>query len=141
MTLITFNSWPDLKQHCIQMTGCKPFSGAGINYRSENNTCLLRSVDGTDYYNDDLTNPETPHYTCQGKSGDQSETQLRFNEPLLNAEKVKHIYLYRVKKEAGKQFWIWYGKYTIAEKTTQRHPGEDGLMRNIIVLKLQRVAV
>ena len=139
MPLRKFESWTALRDYCIEQTECRPFSGAGINYRSEKQTSLLRSVDGTGYYDDDLTNPDEPKYTCQGKLGDQSEMQARFNEPLLNPEKTKHIYLYRVSKEEKKTIWTWYGKYKITKKTVRRHPGEDGIIRNIIVLTLQKI--
>jgi len=138
MPLPKFETWAELQERCIQETGCRPFSGAGINYRKEKQTSLLRSVDGTAYYDDDLTNPDEPKYTCQGKLGDQSEMQAGFNEPLLNPEKTKHIYLYRVSKEGKKTIWTWYGKYKISGKIIQRHPGEDGVMRNIIVLTLKK---
>ena len=137
-----FSKWegPEgMKTHIIQETGCIPFSGAGINPRQERQTTILRSVDDTPYYDDDLSDIDNPKYTLFGHDGDQDENEKRFNEPLLNPNKTKHIYLYRTRKNGKKTEWLWYGKYTIQEKTKKQHPGENGIMRTIIVLSLKRL--
>ena len=33
MTEITFSKWSEMEQFIINQTGCKPYSGAGINPR------------------------------------------------------------------------------------------------------------
>ena len=142
MPTITFSKWsgPDgLEQYIINETGCKPFSGAGINYRSEQKTTLLRSVDDTYYYNDDMDDVDTIKYTLFGHNGDQDENEKRYNEPLLNPNKTRHIYAYRVKKGSKKDKYIWYGKYKIVGKETQIHIGEDHKKRKIILLTLHKV--
>lgn len=140
MDPLPFSKWKGptgLEQHIIKQSGgCKPFSGAGINPRVDKKTTLLRSVDGTDYYADDMLDINNPKYTLFGHNGDQDEHEKKFNEPLLNKNKTTHIYLYRKVK---KNEYLWYGKYEITEKNNKRHPGKDGIMRTIIVLSLKRV--
>ena len=63
---ITFQKWNGLDgiaNYINFRTNCKPFSGAGINYRKEEYTTILRSVDDTYYYSDDLSNIKYPKYT------------------------------------------------------------------------------
>lgn len=138
-----FNKWegPEggIKEYILQETGCRPFSGAGINPRPAQKTTILRSVDDTYYYADNLENPEKVEYTLFGHNGDQDENEKKFNEPLLNPEKTEHIYLYRVAKEGRKQKYIWYGKYKIVGRTIKRNAGKDYVMRNIVVLTMHKV--
>ena len=91
-----------MKQFIIRETGCKPFSGAGINPRPELKTTLLRSVDDTYYYDDDMNDINNPKYTLFGHNGDQNENEKKFNEPLLNKNKTK-IYIYIELREMGKK--------------------------------------
>ena len=138
---IQFSKWggPDgLEQFIIQETGCKPYSGAGINPRQDKKTTILRSVDDTYYYEDDMSDIENPKYTLFGHNGDQQEHEKKFNEPLLNPEKTEKIYLYRVKTINKKNEYLWYGLYTIGGKQVKHHQGKDGVLRNIIVLSLQK---
>ena len=104
---------------------------------------ILRSTDNTPYYNDDLSDPEWVNYTLQGLNGDQDEDQKKYNEPLLNATKTEHIYLYRHFKKNGKvkKEYSWYGKYEIVGQKNKEWPGKDNITRTIIVLLLKRVAV
>ena len=135
-----FSKWngPEgIEQYIINQTGCKPFSGAGINPRIKNKTTLLKSVDDTDYYEDDLRNPNEVKFTLFGHNGDQDENEVRFNEPLLNKYKTQHIYLYRVNKV--KKEYTWYGKYEIIDKYKKLHIGEDKNIRNIIILNLKKI--
>ena len=53
--MIIFNKWTDLEKFIIQETGCKPFSGAGICPRPNKKTTILKSIDNTYYYDDDLS--------------------------------------------------------------------------------------
>jgi hypothetical protein len=126
-------SWKEFEKFIIQETGCKPFSGAGINPRPKQLTTLLRSVDDTYYYADDLRDKNLVKYTLFGHNGDQDENEKRMNEPLLNETKTKHIYLYRKKDKE----YIWYGKYEIIDKNSQQHIGKDRNMRTILVLTLK----
>jgi hypothetical protein len=126
-------SWKEFKEFIIRETGCKPFSSAGINPRPKQLTTLLRSVDDTYYYADNLTDKNLVKYTLFGHNGDQDENEKRMNEPLLNETKTQHIYLYRVTKEE----YIWYGKYEIIDINSQPHIGKDRNMRTILVLTLK----
>ena len=123
-----------MRQLILERTGCKPFTGCGINYRKANHTTILKAKDGTLYYDDDLKDPNKPKYTLYGPEGDQDRNEKSFNEPLLNKNKTKHIYLYR---QTEKEY-IWYGKYKIIGEESKSHIGDDGLMRNIIILILKR---
>lgn len=140
MSVINFTKWsgPDgIEQFIINRTGCKPFSGAGINPRISKKTTILKSVDNTYYYEDDLSDIHNVEYTLYGHNGDQDENEKKFNEPLLNKDKTQHIYLYRVCKSVNK--YKWYGKYTIVNKTIKRHIGKDYSVRKIIVLSLKKI--
>ncbi len=137
-----FTSWSGpggIDEYIFEQTGCRAFSGAGICPRLEKKTTILRSVDGTEYYDDDMSDQNNVKYTLFGHNGDQNEAESHFNEPLLNKEKTQHIYLYRVRKEGRKTIWVWYGQYAIKDKVTKRHPGKDGIERNIVVLSLVRI--
>jgi hypothetical protein len=140
--MIFFSKWsgPEgIEQFILNQTGCKPYSGAGINPRIERKTTLLRSVDDTYYYQDDLSDNEHIKYTLFGHNGDQDENEKRFNEPLLNKEKTQHIYVYRVKMNGRKREYIWYGKYEITDKHIKSNIGKDKRLRNVIVLSLKRI--
>jgi hypothetical protein len=142
----TFTNWngnKGINEFIKKKTGCSPFSGSGINIRINKNTAILRSVDYTYYYDDDLTNINNVEYTLFGHYGDQDQKEKRFNEPFLNPEKVKYIYLYRVKRdEPGNiknQEYIWYGKYEIVRKYKKRHIDKDKKIRNIIMVSLRKI--
>lgn len=142
MNEITFSKWsgPDgMEQFIIKQTGCKPYSGAGINPRIEKKTTLLRMVDGTYYYDDDMSDVNNVKYTLFGHNGDQNENEKRFNEPLLDKNKTQHIYLYRVRKNGKKNEYVWYGKYEIMNKNNKQHIGKDYVIRNIITLSLRKL--
>jgi len=127
-----FTNFNDLRDFSKMRCGCIPFSGVGIFHKGD--TAILRSVDGIDFYDDNLYNSQNPKYTLFGKSGNQSVNESKFNKRLLNF--TKNIYLYR---QPSKGCWIWYGKYKIVGKEIKPHIGEDKKMRNIIVLSLERV--
>jgi hypothetical protein len=129
-----YRDWSGIKQRIIAETRCRPYAGVGI-FRSNINA-ILRSVDNTPYYDDNLDDMDNPKYTLFGHNGDQSVDERRFNAPLLNPEKTQHIYLYRMIR---KNLYIWYGKYEIVGRNTQPHQGRDGTMRNIIVLSLRKI--
>ena len=138
---IRFSNWKGpngLEQYIINKTGCKPYSGSGINYRKDKKTTILRSVDNTEYYDDDLTDVINPKYTLFGQVGDQSENEKKFNEPLLNKNKTEKIFLYRCVNINKKTEYIWYGQYEIIDKNTKIHIGKDNVFRKIIILNLKR---
>ena len=144
MAYIPFSKWlgPDgIQQFIIEKTGCKPFSGAGINPRIEHNTTILKTVDDTYYYDDDIREPEIIKYTLFGHNGDQDESEKKFNEPLLNKNKTHHIYVYRVSTNCINEKYKWYGKYEIVDKNIKSHIGKDKIMRNIIILTLKRICI
>ncbi len=94
MEPIRFSKWKGaggIEQYIINQTGCKPYSGAGINPRINKKTTLLKSVDNTEYYHDDMSDINNPKYTLFGHNGDQNEKKI--NEPLLNKNKTEHIYI------------------------------------------------
>ena len=139
---IRFSKWggsDGIENYIIEQTGCKPYSGAGINPRIDKKTTILKSVDDTYYYADDMCDVNNPKYTLFGHNGDQNENEKRFNEPLLNKNKSEHIYLYRVTKNGRKTEYLWYGKYVIEEINNKLHPGMDNIIRTIQVLSLKRV--
>lgn len=144
MSILSFSKWSGpggIEQFIINQTGCKPYSGAGINPRIEKKTTILKSVDDTYYYDDDMSDVNIIKYTLFGHNGDQDENEKRFNEPLLNKNKTKNIYLYRVKNNGKKKEYLWYGKYDIIDKNKKMHIGKDKIMRNIIVLTLKKSAI
>lgn len=138
MEPIRFSKWKGegcIEQYIINQTGCKLYSGAGINPRINKKTTLLKSVDNTEYYHDDMSDINNPKYMLFGHNGDQNVNEKKFNEPLLNKNKTEHIYLYRVTKTE----YLWYGKYIIEEKINKLHPGKDKIIRNIIILSLKKI--
>jgi hypothetical protein len=142
MPEIMFTKWsgPDgIEQYIIHRTGCLPYSGAGINPRVEQKTTILKSVDNTYYYDDNMNDSNHVQYTLFGHNGDQDETERKFNEPLLNPDKTKHIYLYRVRKNKKNTEYIWYGKYEITGRTNKQHIGKDYVPRNIVVLSMRKI--
>lgn len=142
MSTISFSKWSGpngIEQFIINQTGCKPYSGAGINPRIEKKTTILKSVDDTYYYNDCMDDIYNVKYTLFGQYGDQDENEKKFNEPLLNQNKTKNIYLYRVKKNGKKKEYVWYGKYSIVDTEKQFHIDKNMNMRIIIILLLKKV--
>ena len=94
MEPIRFSKWKGfggLENYIIEQTGCKVYTGAGINHRINKKTTILTSVDGTYFYDNDLSDINNPKYTLFGQNGDQTETEKRFNEPLLNKNKIKYV--------------------------------------------------
>lgn len=92
-------------------------------------------MDGTAFYDDNMEDVLNPQYTLFGHNGDQDINEPKFNEPLMNPLKTSKIYLYRV---TGGEY-VWYGEYKISSNVTKRHPGMDGVQRNIVVLNLQKI--
>ena len=133
-------TWKEIKNK-IKETGVKPFPGSGIKNYCKEETTILRSVDNTYYYDDKLRDDDYQkvEYTLFGHNGDQNENEKKFNEPLLNPDKIKHIYLYRVKTNEKKKEYLWYGKYKIVGKYNKLHQGKDNIMRTIIILKLNQI--
>ena len=143
MSVTSFAKWcgpGGMKEFIFNQTECNAFSGVGIGIRKKEQTAILRSVDDTYFYANDMTDSSNIKYTLFGHNGDQSEYEKRFNEPLLNKNKIEHIYLYRVKGQGKKKEWIWYGKYKIVDKNTKKNIGRDNIMRNVIVLSLKKSA-
>ena len=64
-----FSKWggvDGIEEYIKKVTGCKPFSGAGINPRLNKKTTILKSVDGTYYYDDDMSDVNNIKYTLFG---------------------------------------------------------------------------
>ena len=138
---ISFSKWDEIEQFIMKQTGCKAYSGAGINPRIKKKTTILRSVDNTYYYDDDMSDINNVEYTLFGQIGNQDETEKKFNEPLLNRNKTHHIYLYRVKIDGKKKEYIWYGKYEITGKYNKQHIDKNYINRNIVILSLKRISL
>ena len=142
MSIITFTKWSGadgIEEFIKSKTGCKPYSGAGINPRISEKTTILRSVDNTYYYDDDLSNIDIVKYTLFGHNGDQDEDEKRFNEPLLNSDKTKNIFLYRVANFKRQNKYMWYGKYEIISKERKTHIGKNYEQRSIVLLTLKKI--
>lgn len=118
-------------EYIKQLLGCTIFDGAGINHRKH--ITILKSVDDTSYYSDNLDDYNAIEYTLTGKNGNQDEN-FHTNAKLLISQ---NIYVYRVNKI--NKTYAWYGKYVIVSKFTKQHPGENGVMREIVVLRLHKV--
>jgi hypothetical protein len=132
-----FDRWIDLQAHAMQLTGGKSlYSGQGI-YHFTNGISILKSVDGTPYYDDNLSNPDTILYTLYGREGDQSLSEPKFNWKLLH--ETRTLYVFRV-TSGTKKSWLWYGEYTIGCEPIQpkEHIDMNGVLRTIYLLTLHR---
>lgn len=136
--LCTFNKWSEFVEHCYKISKVKPNASPGIFTKKSAKTSILKSVDDVSYYDDDLASVIHPLYTLYGKSGDQCRLNS-YNKLLLNPKVSENIYLYRVSTVQLKRIYIWYGKYKILNTFEKDHVGEDGQMRKIIMLNLERV--
>lgn len=139
----SFSKWngeEGILNYIEDRTNCTPFSGAGINIRYNNNTVILKSVDNTYYYDDDLSCEYNVQYTLFGHDGDQDIHEKRFNEPLLNKNKIEHIYLYRFIPGKKIKEYIWYGKYKITNMFDKNHIGKNEIQRKIIILNLEKIS-
>lgn len=123
-----------LNDHVKKLTGYS-MCNMECGIRNRPNASILKSVDDTYYYSDDLNDPNVIEYSLFGPNGDQSE-QNKYNSKLLVA---KNIYVFRLKKEKNKRLYTWYGKYKITGKFSKQHVGEDHTMRTIIVLILHKI--
>ena len=142
MPTMSFSKWngdDGLLNYIESRTQCKPFSGSGINIRYNNKTAILKSVDNTYYYDDDLSCENNVQYTLFGHNGDQDINEKRFNAPLLNEDKIDNIYLYRFIPGKKIREYIWYGKYRIVGRFNKMHVGKDNNQREIIILNLQKI--
>jgi hypothetical protein len=135
-----YNSYTDLEKKIFEDTGCKIYSGTGINNRLENQTSILRSVDDTKYYKDNLSNPYNISYTLCGQIGDQ-DLNHRLNKTLLDPQKIKNIYLYRKVLENDKcTGYMWYGKYELDRNNIKQvmHTDRNGNQRKIYLCTLTK---
>jgi len=143
MPVKSFSKWngdDGILNYIETRTGCTPFSGSGINIRHANKTAILKSVDNTYYYNDNLNSEYNVQYTLFGHNGDHDINEPRFNKSLLDAAKIKHIYLYRFIPGKKIKEYIWYGKYEIVSSFEQMHVGKDTIPRKIIILNLNKLS-
>jgi len=128
----TYVEWEKMNDFIETKTGVKfKTINGGIDYRINGNVAILKSVKGTFYYRDNLSNPNLVHYTLAGQIGDQTET--RKNKSVLRPG--TNIYLF----EQNIHGYEWYGKYIIVDKYVTRHIGKDENMRNIIIVILRRI--
>lgn len=129
-----FTAYKSFEDFVFEQTGCKMYAAKGINFNKDKCTSILKSVEGTPFYSDNLIDPDFPEYTLSGKSGDQNEKENTVNRNLLDPNKTRKIYLF----QRTKTKWIWYGRYYIHSKYEKFHPGEDGIDRKIIILRLSK---
>jgi len=128
----THVEWKKMNDFIETKTGVRFITiNGGIDYHKNGNVALLKSVKGTDYYHDNLSNPNLVHYTLSGQIGDQTETKR--NKSVLRLG--TNIYLF----EQNIRGYEWYGKYIIVDKYVTRHIGRDKNMRNIIIVILRRI--
>jgi hypothetical protein len=143
---ISFTKWNSLVEYVKSRFGHGLYSGQGITNPKERDHSILRSVDGTSYYKDDLGDWDDVYYTLFGREGDQNPYEKRFNKPLLYENRL--IYLYRVlvyesgcKKGTGRK-WIWYGCYEqVGPLEEIIHPDVHVRMRKIYRIRLKRVGI
>lgn len=114
-------------------TGMNPFNGVGIQNRKDGRT-LLRSVDDTFYYADDLQNPLQIQYTLFGRHGNQDVNENRFNFCLVHED--RDIFVYRRHQRNRQKLWTWYGQYKKVGMSQKIHPDINGQMRIIHILHL-----
>ena len=136
--LFTTDSWENLIEHFRETTGniitISPM--AGISNRLDG-ISFLKSVQGTPYYDDDLSDPNNIIYTLFGQVGDQNIND-RFNKPLL--QRAKQIYLYEVNPKNKKNKYTWYGEYKInGQPMPKQHKDINGIMRTIYLINLVKV--
>jgi hypothetical protein len=144
LNTISFSKWngnDGIANFIQNKTNCKPFSGAGINFRKDEKTVILKSVDNTFYYDDNLDDPLNVEYSLFGQIGNQHINEKKFNEPLLNQDKTKKIFLYRVNydKANKENKYIWYGKYKIDKITQKKHIDINKNLRIIYILHLKKI--
>ena len=135
-----YDSYTELEKKIMDDTGCKIYSGTGINNRLERESSILRSVDDTSYYKDDLSNPCNISYTLCGQIGDQDLNHM-LNKTMLDPKKIKNIYLYRKVLENGKCMgYMWYGKYELDRNNIRQviHPDINGHQRKIYLCTLTK---
>lgn len=143
---IVFTRWNGLVDYVKSRFGHGLYSGQGITNPKGRDHSVLRSVDGTSYYKDDLTDSDDVCYTLFGREGDQNPDETRYNKPLLREN--RSIYLYRVhvyesgcKKGMGRE-WVWYGCYRqVGPLEEMDHPEIRGYMRKIYRLRLEKVGI
>jgi hypothetical protein len=138
---LTFTKFNDFKNHCKNVTGCVPYSGVGIFHNFSHKSSILRSVDNTYYYDDNLNDVINPKYTLFGQVGDQCVFEKKYNKSLFDTNKIENIYLYRVKYlNNNKKLWIWYGKYEIVNYFLKTHIDKNYVDRTIIILNLNKIS-
>jgi hypothetical protein len=131
-----FERWADAANYIAQQTGRRPFPSKGI-IPYTNGNILLRSVEPTPYYADDLTQLDRVLYTAEGRVGNQS---LRTCGNLAIQEKGRRIFLLEVTTEGRHTRWIWHGEYEFrGEIEEMQHPDMHNAMRTIYRFVLHKV--
>lgn len=110
---------------------------AGIHNVRDTECSIVRSVDNTPYYRDDLDNPSLVWYTLQGKNGDQT-LGCGVNKKICMPDRT--IFLYRQSGKGKNVQYEWYGEYLRAgNPVIKYHPGEDKVMRKIYRILLVKM--
>lgn len=111
---------------------------SGIHNKKNDGYSVLRSVRGTYYYKDDLSDCNNIKYTLSGKNGNQFTTK-GFNKVLLS-KLIHYVYLYEeFKNDENIQYYRWFGKYKKGGYYYSTCIGENGMLRDIYILKLIKI--
>ena len=89
--MIEFNKWNDLVKHSRDKYRLRTFQWLRYLYSEKNNTAVLRSVDNTAFYKDNLENIDCVKYTPPGQENDQDINEPRFNAP--HEKQIIYIYI------------------------------------------------
>lgn len=125
--------WTTFANKVETLIGFRPNAASGIFCKGT--VAVLRSVDGTPHYHDEL-NYEMVDYMLHGPIGDQS-LETRSNKMFLRA--TEH-YVYRVQLLSNNtKRYIWYGKYLReGDIRVERHVDITGCERRVYVQRLVR---
>lgn len=134
----TFASWHALYTHLFNIAGVRasPMRGICIRRKDAEYICILRSVDGTFYYNDTLVDPPgIVTYTFAGRKNGQNRAESQ-NAHLEHG--TGRIFLYRVHGDAPARTWIYYGEYRREPDSVvaQEWTDIDHNMRTIYTIRL-----
>ena len=111
---------------------------AGIHNKKRYGYSVLRSVRGTSYYKDNLSDCDNIKYTLSGKNGNQITTK-GINKVLLS-NSIHYVYLYEeFKNDDNIQYYKWFGKYEKQGWYSSSCCGENGILRDIYILKLIKI--
>lgn len=120
----------------MQIFKCGPRGGMRRSLRT--NSLVLLSYNEDSFYKKVRKENGIWKYTGMGRSGDQSLDYLQ-NKTLLNSnEKGINLYLFTAN---GNEFTFIDQVFLAGQPETEKFPGEDGIIRDILVFPLIEVGV